>query len=69
MVGKIVIVVVLLGIISSLGVALVHMVRGGGSSERTARALTIRIGVSLALFVLLLILGATGVISPHGLTA
>jgi len=48
--------------------ALFHMVKGRGSSERTARALTIRIGMSLALFALLLILGATGVINPHGIT-
>ena len=63
---KAVIVVILLGIISSLGVALFHMTKGQGSSERSARALTVRIGVSLALFVLLLILGATGIINPHG---
>lgn len=68
MVAKVVIVAILLGIVSSLGVALFHMTKGQGSSERTARALTIRIGISLALFVLLLILGATGIINPHGIT-
>ena len=65
---KIIIVAILLGIVSSLGMALFHMVKGQGSSERTARALTVRIGVSLALFALLLILAATGVINPHGIT-
>jgi len=68
MLTKLFIVAVLLGIVSSLGVALFHMTKGKGSSERTARALNVRIGVSVALFVLLLILGATGVINPHGVT-
>jgi hypothetical protein len=44
------------------------MIKGGGSSKQTARALTVRIGASVALFALLLILGATGFINPHGLT-
>ena len=65
---KIVIVAILLGIISSLGMALYYMVKDKGSSTRTARALTVRIGVSIGLFVLLLVLGATGVITPHGVT-
>ena len=65
---KIIIVLILLGIVFSLGTALFHMVKGKGSSERTARALTVRIGASLALFALLLVLGATGVINPHGIT-
>ena len=68
MLTKAVIVAILLGILTSLGMALFHLVRGRGSSERTARALTIRIGVSIALFALLLVLGATGVINPHGIT-
>ena len=68
MLTKVVIVTILLGILLSLGTALFHMVKGQGSSERTARALTVRIGVSIALFALLLVLGATGVINPHGIT-
>ena len=68
MLTKVVIVTILLGILLSLGTALFHMVKGQGSSERTARALTVRIGVSIALFALLLALGATGVINPHGVT-
>jgi len=67
MLVKIVIVAVLLGIIASLGMALFYMVKDGGSGTRTARALTLRIGVSIGLFVLLLVLSATGVITPHGL--
>ena len=68
MFAKIVIIAMLLGIVSSLGTALFYMVKDRGATTRTARALTIRIGVSIGLFVLLLVLGATGVISPHGVT-
>ena len=66
--AKIIVVVILIGIVASLGNALYHMVKGGGSRRQTARALTVRIGASLALFALLLILGATGVINPHGIS-
>ena len=44
----------LLGILSSLGMALYYMVKDRGGSTRTARALTLRIGVSIGLFILLL---------------
>ena len=63
---KFIVVAILLGIVSSLGMALVYMVKDRGGGTRVARALTVRIGVSIGLFVLLLVLGATGVISPHG---
>lgn len=66
MLVKIIVVAILLGIIGSLGMALVFMVKDRGNGTRVARALTLRIGVSIGLFVLLLVLGATGVITPHG---
>jgi len=66
---KIIVVTILFGIISSLGLALFYLVRDrGGDGQRVVRALTVRIGVSIGLFVLLLILGATGLITPHGVT-
>ena len=68
MFAKIIVVAILLGMISSLGMALYYMMEDRGGSTRTARALTVRIGVSIALFALLLVLGATGVIEPHGIT-
>ena len=68
MVAKVVIVTILLGIVASLGMAMFYMIKDGGAGTRTARALTLRIGVSIGLFVLLLVLGATGVIAPHGVT-
>ncbi len=63
---KVIVVAILLGIIGSLGMALVFMVKDRGSGTRVARALTLRIGVSIGLFVLLMVLAATGVITPHG---
>jgi len=69
MVIKLIIIAILIGIVASLGVALLFMVKDGGSSERTARALTIRIGVSIGLFMLLFVLWWAGLISPHGVTA
>ena len=57
----------LLAIVLSLGSALVHLVRHkGDSSEKMARALTIRIGLSILLFVLLLVAWRLGWIQPHG---
>jgi len=63
---KIIVVAILLGIVASLGTALYYLVRDRRGGDRVARALTVRIGVSIGLFVLLLILGATGLITPHG---
>ena len=69
---KILIVLVLVGIVASLGKALFHMSSGGsdhvGHSAMMARALTVRIGLSIALFVLLMIAWYFGGISPHGVS-
>ena len=54
----------LLAIVLSLGSALVHLVRNKGeSSQKMARALTLRVGLSILLFVLLLIGFKTGLIN------
>ena len=63
----IIIILIFIGILASLGSALVSLVRGRGRSEQTARALTVRIGLSLGLFVLLFLLYFAGLIRPHGL--
>ena len=55
----------LLAIVLSLGSALVHLVRGKGDSQKMARALTIRVGLSILLFVLLLVAWSLGWIEPH----
>ena len=64
---KIVILLILLVIIGSLGSALYFLLKDRERSARTVKALTMRIGLSLALFVLLLIAFTSGWIRPHGL--
>tara|TARA_A100001037_G_scaffold268886_1_gene262667 strand:+ start:438 stop:647 length:210 start_codon:yes stop_codon:yes gene_type:complete len=66
MASKILIVLVFLGILGSLGSALVFLVKDKGDSKRTAKALSLRIGVSVGLFVLLFVLYGLGLIEPHG---
>jgi hypothetical protein len=68
---KVLIVLVLVGIVASLGKALFHMSSGGsaeaGHSAMMARALTVRIGLSIALFILLMLAWYFGAVTPHGL--
>jgi hypothetical protein len=62
-----VLVVVLLGcIVASLGKELFHMSSGPEDSAKTAQALTVRIGLSIALFVVLFVAWYTGGLTPHG---
>ena len=56
----------LIAIVLSLGSALMHLVRDKGESKKMARALTIRVGLSILLFVLLLVAWRLGWIQPHG---
>ncbi len=58
---------VLLAILASLGSALFHLSRKARDSRKVARDLTVRIALSVALFVLLMIAWHLGLISPHGL--
>ncbi len=66
MIGKFIVVVVFIGIIGSLGSALVYMIRDKGQTDRTVKALTFRVGLSVGLFLLLFVLYALGLITPHG---
>lgn len=61
------IVLLLLAIVASLGHALYSMASGPGNSARMLKALTVRIGLSVALFVLLFVGSHFGLIQPHGL--
>ncbi|QXP85184.1 twin transmembrane helix small protein [Methylococcus sp. ANG] len=68
MLPKILIVLVLVVIVASLGSALFYLVKDGDRrSPRTVRALTLRIGLSIALFLALLLGYALGLLRPHGL--
>ena len=51
---RIVIIVFVALILLSLGSALVYLIRDKGSSHRTVKALTIRVGLSIALFLFLM---------------
>jgi F0F1-type ATP synthase membrane subunit a len=66
MATKIIIVLFLFIIIGSLFSGLFYLVKDKGTSERTVRALTVRISLSVLLFVLLMIGYATGLLQPHG---
>lgn len=58
----------LLGIVGSLGSALFQLTRGTPeSSAKLARALTVRISLSLLLFALLMLAWYFGLITPHPL--
>jgi len=62
---RIVIVIALVAILASLGSALFHLSRGTGDSRKMVRALTIRVGLSVALFLLLMLAWYLGLIQPH----
>ncbi|MEM6639019.1 MAG: twin transmembrane helix small protein [Pseudomonadota bacterium] len=64
---KMIVVLMLLLIIASLGSAMVSMLRGG-QPQNTARALSWRIGLSVGLFVLLIVFYKMGLVQPHGTT-
>lgn len=70
---KIFAIVIFVAVIVSLGSALFHLVKRKGQddeqSQKTARALTFRIGLSLVLFILLFIAYASGLLQPHGIGA
>lgn len=63
---KILIVLTLGAIIASLGTGLFHLVRDEGQSSRMVTALTVRIALSVLLFVLLFVAWRGGMITPHG---
>ena len=60
------IVIVLIAIVISLGSALFHLASGKGDSSKMLRALTVRISLSVALFVVILVASRYGLIASHG---
>jgi len=66
MIFKIVILSLLVVVLVSLGSALAAMAKGD-KSDKMIKSLSWRIGISVAIFILLLIGQATGLITPHGL--
>lgn len=67
MLFKIIIIGLLLIILFSLGTALFSMLKNEPESNRTVKALTVRIILSIALLVLIMIGYSIGLIAPHKL--
>ncbi|MEY4768693.1 MAG: hypothetical protein RL637_1332 [Pseudomonadota bacterium] len=68
---KAIVVIAFLAIVFSLGSALYHLMqtREGETNEKTVKALTIRIGLSIVLFGFIFMMYATGMIQPEGIGA
>ncbi|OQW92938.1 MAG: hypothetical protein BWK79_13760 [Beggiatoa sp. IS2] len=63
---KIVIVLLLLSIIASLAVGFSGLVKNEPGSHKMAKALTMRVSLSIFLFILVMIAAYFGLITPHG---
>lgn len=63
---KALIIATLLAIMASLGHAMFSMVSGPQDNKRMVNALTIRIALSVVLFILLFVSWHFGLIEPHG---
>lgn len=64
---RIVVIAFLILIFASLGSALFYLVRDKGHSTRTVKALTVRITLSLVLFILLMLSFHFGLIPKQGI--
>lgn len=64
---KILVVIAFILIIGSLASALVFLMRDKGRSNRTVQALALRVGLSILLFVLILVAHRLGWIQPTGI--
>ena len=62
---RIIVVAFLFIIVSSLASALFYLVKDKGKSDRTVRALTVRISLSLGLFLLLMAGHYFGILPPR----
>ena len=62
---RVIIILAFIGIIISLGSALVFLVRDRGGSSRTVHALTVRVSLSVALFLFILFSYWMGWIEPR----
>ena len=67
MIIKIIVLLLLALILISLGAGMVSLIKDRGETNRTVKFLTIRIVLSIALFVLLVLSFLMGWIQPHGL--
>ena len=64
---KIFVLACLIGIVISLGSGMYHLMTDKGASKKMVKALTLRVALSVGLFILLLIAWSQGLIEPHGM--
>lgn len=67
MLFKWIILLLLVCVLVSLGSGLFYLVRDRGTTQRTVKALTFRISLSLLIFILLIVGFMLGFITPHGI--
>jgi hypothetical protein len=67
MITKLIIIFIMIIIAGSLASGLFFLVRDSGHTKRTVKALTVRISISVSLFIFLLIAFKLGFIKPHGI--
>ena len=65
-ISRLLIIAVLIAIVFSLGSAMFQLSSGKGDSGKMLKALTWRIGLSVGLFLVLLVAWRMGLIRPHG---
>lgn len=65
MLPRLIIILVLIAILGSLFSGMYFMLKDRGRSTRNIKALSIRIGLSLLLFALLIVAYLTGIIQPN----
>ena len=65
---KIIIVLLLLAVLVSLASGMFFLVQDEGESDRTVKSLTVRITLTIALFLMLIVGYFTGMIRPHGIS-
>ena len=64
---KFVIIACLVAIVLSMASGLFYLVTDKGSSKKMVNALSVRVGLSILLFVLLLLAWSQGLITPKGM--
>lgn len=64
---KILIIACLIAIVVSLGSGMYYLVNDKGGSKKMVTALTVRVALSVALFILLFIAWSQGLLQPHGM--
>lgn len=61
------IIIILIAIVASLAGGMVFLVKDKGRTDRTAKALTLRIVLSVSLFAFIMLATAMGWLKPHGI--